>query len=398
MIQRNFQEKTLPLLGFGAMRLPITEGGKAKDIDEKETEKMIRLAMENGVNYFDTAYPYHDGESESVLGRILSRYPRESYFLADKYPGHQIADRYDPAEVFEDQLKKCKVDYFDFYLIHNVYENSIHTYKDARWGIVEYFIEQKKKGRIRHLGFSTHGGLDILTDFLDTYGEHMEFCQIQLNYLDWTLQNAAAKVALLNERNIPIWVMEPLRGGKLANLGTAEQEMASRIRPGESAISLAFRFLQGIDGVYMILSGMSNSAQLRENLQIFGEEKPLTDTEKAALFAIAENLKRSVPCTACRYCISSCPRELDIPLLLSVYNELQVVKTFNTSMRIESLPEEKKPQACIGCGKCEKLCPQHIAIPECLSALSRILKDMPSWEAISRERGKLAEQNRNKNQ
>ncbi len=396
MIRFDFQNKSLPLLGFGCMRLPLLPDGKAGDIDEAETRKMIALAMENGCNYFDTAYPYHDGESERVVGKILSEYPRESFFLADKFPGHQIQDEYDPAEVFEDQLKKCGVEYFDFYLLHNVYENSIHTYFDSKWSIVEYFIEQKKKGRIRHLGFSTHGGLDIMTQFLDRYGDEMEFCQIQLNYLDWSLQNAAAKVQLLNERNIPVWVMEPLRGGKLVHLKDEAKKIFKDAMPGASPVEQAFRFLQDIPGVGVILSGMSSLSQLKENLGYFKKRKALSPKEEETLFAVADRIKNSVPCTACRYCVKDCPMGLDIPLHISIYNELMVAKSFNSSMRIECLPEEKKPSACIACGLCAKNCPQLIDIPDVMKKLTEILKEIPSWQRISRERENIAKQMKKK--
>ena len=206
MLYADFKDKKLSMLGFGTMRLPTVEG----KIDEKQVEAMTDYAIRHGVNYFDTAIPYHDGLSEVVIGRVLNQYPRESWYLADKFPGHQIAESYDPQAVFEDQLRKCGVDYFDFYLLHNVYENSIQTYQDPRWGILDYFRKQKQLGRIKHLGFSCHGSVKLLREFLDYCGEDMEFCQIQLNWLDWTLQDAKAKVALLNERNIPIIVMEPL--------------------------------------------------------------------------------------------------------------------------------------------------------------------------------------------
>lgn len=396
MIRTEFQNKSLPMLGFGCMRLPLIPGGKAGDIDENETRKMVALAMEKGCNYFDTAYPYHDGMSEVVMGRILGDYPRESFFLADKFPGHQIQADYDPAEVFEDQLKKCGVEYFDFYLLHNVYENSIHTYFDEKWRIVEYFIEEKRKGRIRHLGFSTHGSLEIMTKFLDRYGDEMEFCQIQLNYLDWTLQNAAAKVRLLNERRIPIWVMEPVRGGKLANLDKESAALLAACRPRQTSVEWAFRFLQDIKGVGVVLSGMSNLEQLKENLGYFEEISPLSSEEKELLFRVADKIKNAVPCTACRYCTGDCPKGLDIPLHISVYNELQVVKTFNTSMRIECLPEDKKPSACIGCGACAKSCPQLIDIPDVMKSLSAVLATMPSWAVISREREEIAKKMRSR--
>ena len=397
MIQVDFNGSSLPLLGFGCMRFPTVPGGTTADIDVELTEKMIRYGMEHGVNYFDTAYPYHNGQSETVLGSILSKFPRESFYLADKFPGHQISKNYDPKEVFEHQLKKCQTEYFDFYLLHNVFENSLPVYTDPKWGIMDYFIEQKKQGRIRHLGFSSHGSIEVMGKFLDLYGEHLEFCQIQLNYLDWTLQDAKAKVDFLNRRGIAIWVMEPVRGGKLANLSEKSREKLSALRPDHSPAAWAFRFLQDIPGVKMILSGMSNFEQIKENIATFEEKAPLNEEETKLLLNIAETLKNSVPCTSCGYCVKGCPMELDIPFLLSIHNDLQVVKTFNTSMRIEFLPEEKKPHNCISCGACSAICPQKIKIPETLSKLDEVMKTMPSWAKISKEREEIAIREREEN-
>lgn len=391
MITRDFQDKKLPFLGLGCMRLPLLPDGKNGDIDEAAVAEMVEVAMKAGVCYFDTAYPYHDGKSEVVMGKILSRYPRESFYLADKYPGHQIAEEYRPEEIFEDQLKKCGVEYFDFYLLHNVFEKSIETYNDPRWGIVEYFAEQKRLGRIRHLGFSTHGSLPVMREFLEKWGSYMEFCQIQYNYLDHTLQNAAAKVELLKEFHIPIWVMEPIRGGKLASLSEENAALLSSDGKKRNPVEEAFRFFHDIPEVAVILSGMSNMQQLQDNITYFEKLNPLSPEEKERLFAIAENLKNSIPCTGCGYCLKECPKGLDIPLMISVYNELKLWRSFNVSMRLEFLPEEKKPSACISCGKCTKLCPQKIAIPEELKKLNQTLQEMPSWVKISRERAEAAE-------
>ena len=251
MLLSSFQNKKLSLLGLGCMRFPVDEKGS---IDRSATREMVKIAIENGVNYFDTAYPYHNGESELVIGDILAEYPRESFYLVDKFPGHQISSDYNPEIVFEDQLRKCKVDYFDFYLLHNVYENSINVYKDPKWGIIEYFKAQKKNGRIKHLGFSTHGSLETMKAFLDEYASDMEFCQIQLNYLDWTLQSAKEKCELLESYNIPIWVMEPVRGGKLANLNEENTNKLKALRPDESVAAWAFRFLLNIPNVKMIIA------------------------------------------------------------------------------------------------------------------------------------------------
>ncbi len=388
MIQTDFQGKKLPLLGFGAMRLPLIEG--TNNIDEAHTERMIDYAMAHGLNYFDTAHPYHGGMSEIVVGRLLKKYPRESYYLADKYPGHQLASSYDPAGVFEDQLKKCGVEYFDFYLLHNVCELSMPAYTDPQWGIIDYFIEQKKQGRIRHLGFSTHAATETIEAFLETYGEHMEFCQIQFNYLDWTLQDGKAKCELLRKHGIPIWVMEPVRGGKLAKLSDENMAKLSVFRPSATAAEWAFRWLQKAPGIGVILSGMSSMDQLMENVTIFEEKKPLTAMENAALLSIAESLKNSVPCTACRYCVAGCPMGLDIPYLLAIDNELRYAVGMNIGMRVDALPENKRPSACIGCGKCTQICPQHIDIPGELARVTKILSENPSWADICREREEAA--------
>ena len=383
MIYRDFQGLKLSGLGFGAMRLPVLADGS---VNEHLTTEMVRYAMEHGVNYFDTAYPYHGGMSEVVLGRALSAYPRESYYLATKYPGHQLSDSYDPAAVFEEQLKKCGVEYFDFYLMHNVYENSIRTYTDPRWGIVDYFVEQKRLGRIRHLGFSCHGGLDILREFLDRYGDVMEFCQIQLNWLDWKLQDGKTKYELLTERGIPVWVMEPVRGGRLAKLSEGEEALLKGLRPGESIPAWGFRWLQGLPNVKMVLSGMSDMAQMEDNVKTFSAENPLSQVERETLAAIAEGMMDAIPCTACRYCCDGCPMGLDIPMLLHAYNDLKFAPTLTAAMRMEGLPEDKRPSACVGCGACASVCPQRISIPELLKEFSQALDKAPKWADLCRQR------------
>ena len=388
MIYNAFQDKQLPLLGFGAMRLPCHDDGT---IDEARVSDMVAYAMDHGVNYFDTAYPYHNGESERVIGRVLGKYPRDSYYLATKYPGHQILSTgYNPAEIFEEQLQKCNVEYFDFYLLHNVNVQSAATYLDPKWGIVDYFMEQKRLGRIRHLGFSTHAELSGLENFLDAVGDCMEFCQIQLNYLDWTLQNAKGKYKLLTDQGIPVWVMEPVRGGKLAALDAESEAQLKAARPEESIAAWGFRFLQGLPNVKMVLSGMSNLEQMMDNVKTFSEYKHLTSDETALILNIAEKLKNSIPCTGCRYCCDGCPMELDIPALLGVFNEIRISPSVNSAMRVEFAPENKRPSACIGCGQCTQICPQNIDIPTELKNLTQALKDIPSWAETCRQREEAA--------
>ena len=316
MVYKEFQDLQLSALGFGGMRLPVVDG-KDDAVNEAAAFELVNRAMEQGVNYYDTAWGYHGGNSELVLGRALSSYPRDRFYLADKFPGYDLSNMDKVEEIFNRQLEKCQVDFFDFYLFHNVCEMNIDAYLDPKYGIFDYLKEQKANGRIKRLGFSAHGGMDVLKRFLDAYGKEMEFCQIQLNYLDWTFQNAKAKAELLRSWNIPIWVMEPLRGGRLANLPDEYAARLAAVRPEETIPGWAFRFLQTVPGVTMVLSGMSNLEQLESNLETFSTDAPLSETEMTTLLTAASEMlgRKTVPCTACRYCVNYCPQALDIPML-----------------------------------------------------------------------------------
>lgn len=374
MIYNDFNGKKLSALGLGAMRLPLLNGSRDDQIDEKQTADMVDYALKHGINYFDTAYGYHDGQSETVIGRTLSTYPRESYYLATKFPGYDLSNMDKVERIFEEQLSKCGVDYFDFYLFHNVYEKNIDAYMDEKYGIMEYLLKQKENGRIKHLGFSCHGRYDTLKRFLDAYGKHLEFCQIQLNYLDWKLQDAKAKVELLNERQIPIWVMEPLRGGKLAVLSEENSKKLKDLRPDEGTPAWAFRFLQSIPGVTMVLSGMSDMDQLTENMATYEQKKPLNEEEMETLMQVTDSMLDILPCTACRYCTSHCPKKLDIPALLSLYNESRFNTTIITQMAADAMPEGKRAEDCIGCRSCEAVCPQQLKISEAMADFANKLK------------------------
>ena len=351
------------------MRLPVIDGDDSK-VDTAAAEEMVAYAMEHGINYYDTAWGYHSGQSELVMGNALKKYPRENYYLATKFPGYDLSNMDKVEEIFEEQLKKCQVEYFDFYLFHNVCEMNIDAYLDEKYGIYEYLIEQKKNGRIRHLGFSAHGSYDVIKRFLDAYGKDMEFCQLQLNYLDWSFQDAKAKVELLKEHDIPVWVMEPLRGGKLASLSEENTKKLRAMRPDEETPAWAFRFLQSLPEVKVVLSGMSNMEQLQANIRTYEEDKPLSGEEMKNLLDIADSMlkKKTLPCTACHYCVSHCPQELDIPELLNLYNEHCFTEGgFIAPMALSSYPDDKKPSACIGCRSCEAVCPQQIKISEAMS-------------------------------
>lgn len=375
MIYREFQGEKLSALGMGAMRLPVVDGDDAR-IDEAAAAAMVDYAMAHGVNYYDTAWGYHNGNSELVMGRALARYPRESYFLADKFPGYDLSNMDKVESIFEKQLEKCGVEYFDFYLFHNVCEMNIDAYLDPKYGIFDYLTAQKKAGRIRHLGFSAHGSYAVMKRFLEAYGSEMEFCQIQLNYLDWKFQGAKEKVELLQAYNIPVWVMEPLRGGKLASLAPADEEKLQALRPQEGIPAWAFRFLQSIPAVTVTLSGMSNMEQMQENIRTYETEQPLNENEMQTLLGIADAMvgKIALPCTACHYCVSHCPQGLDIPNLLALYNEHCFTDGgFIAPMALSAVPEDKRPNSCIGCRSCEAVCPQQIRISEAMADFARKL-------------------------
>lgn len=379
MVYKTFKDKELSALGMGAMRLPTVNGDPAGAVDETQVEEMVAYAMEQGVNYYDTAYGYHDGKSEIVMGKVLAKYPRDKFYLADKFPGYDLSNMDKVEAIFEEQLKRTGMEYFDFYLFHNVCELNVEQYLDPQYGIMDYLWKQKENGRIRHLGFSAHARVDVMKKFLEKYGDRMEFCQIQLNYLDWTLQEAKEKVDLLNAYSIPIWVMEPLRGGKLAALSEEHMDKLLKLRPDENAVSWAFRYLQGIPGVTVTLSGMSNLTQLKENIETYNTEKPLNDEESKVLGEIADSMLEILPCTSCRYCTSHCPKKLDIPNLLFMYNELKFNNGFITQMGIGAMKEEERPSSCVGCKSCEAVCPQQIKISEVMKDFVERMNQPVAW-------------------
>lgn len=376
MIYKSFQNIQLPTLGMGTMRLPVIDGDYSK-IDEVKTAEMVEFAMKNGINYFDTAWGYHEKQSETVMGRVLSKYPRESFFLASKFPGFYKENMEKIEEIFETQLQKCQVEYFDFYLVHSVGEGNIDTYLDPKYGLLDYLIKQKENGRIRHLGFSIHAEFDTMMRFMDVYGPYMEFCQIQLNYFDWTFQDAKRKVEYLREKKIPIWVMEPVRGGRLAALREDYEQKLRAARPEEGIPAWAFRFLQSIPEVVVTLSGMSNYEQVADNIRTFSEEKPLNAEEWDLLQEIVVDMRRdkNLECTNCKYCTTQCPMELDIPDLIKLYNKRHFNGTNFTEGDLSKVDSEKWPTACIACRACEEVCPQQIKISEVMADFaSRIQK------------------------
>ena len=383
MIYNDFHGLKLSRLGFGCMRFLKGEDGQ---IDQQKVNDMIDLAIANGVNYFDTAYPYLDGKSEIALAEALKKYPRDSYFLADKFPGHSLPGPIDNIGLLNVSLKKCNTDYFDFYLLHNITEWSVKIYESEEYHIIPDIKKMKDEGKIRHFGFSFHGGPDLLEEFLNRHEGLFEFVQIQCNYLDWTLQDAKRKYDIITKHGLGVWIMEPCRGGKLAVLSEENHEKLKAFDEKASDASYAFRFLQGLEGIKVILSGMNEVFQVEDNLNTFKEYKPLSEEEKSVLFEIAESLKKGVPCTGCRYCCDGCPMGLNIPYLLECYNDMKYTSSMAPGMRLDGLDEDKKPAACIGCGQCSHACPQHIDVPSVLAELSEMYTNSPKWAEMSNGR------------
>jgi len=389
MIYKPFHDLNISHLGMGNMRLPTV--GERGPIDEEKARKVIEYAYEHGVDYFDTAYGYHGGESERFVGKVLNQYPRESWHLATKVPGHMMrfsTGRLEfsgymtghtvasPAALFEEQLEKCGVGYFDFYLLHNLCETSYDFYTDEDLGVVEYLLVQKKAGRIHHLGFSAHGRAETIDKFL-SWKDCFEFVQIQLNYLDWTLQDAKRKYEVITDHGIPVIVMEPCRGGRLASLNEKADAMLKKARPNDSIASWAFRFLQSLPNAQVVLSGMTTMEQVVENVKLFSDPDPTTEEEKELLQQAIATMVSLVPCTGCRYCCDACPQGLDIPKLISMYNDASFENPFTLNFTLGAMTEEELPSACLACGACGELCPQDIDIPDIMEKFAETLANRP---------------------
>ncbi|MDR0469431.1 MAG: aldo/keto reductase [Peptococcaceae bacterium] len=367
MERRAFQGKNISLLGFGLMRLPKIAQGSS-DIDHEAASKLIDHAMANGINYFDTAYTYRG--SEAFAGLALSRYPRDSYYLATKCPPWMLKDEGDFERIFAESLARCRTDYFDFYLVHNLAQearraalNDDYFERFVQLGMYAMLQKKKAEGKIRHVGFSFHGTpalLQKLTDYFD-----WDFAQIQLNYLDWTATEAERQYEILAGHQIPVVVMEPLRGGALAVLNDESAHMLNAAQPGASLASWGIRYAASLPNVITVLSGMATMEQLSDNIATTASFQPVSDQEKELLAntAVVYNQAGAVPCTGCRYCMP-CPQGVDISRIFSIYNHYRLVKfriPFDNGY--STLDETEKASNCAQCGFCTEKCPQHIDIP-----------------------------------
>ncbi|MEY8368648.1 aldo/keto reductase [Anaerovoracaceae bacterium 42-11] len=370
----DFHGKQISRLGFGMMRLPMHKDGT---IDYEKGQEMIDTALAKGITYIDTAYKYHDGESENFVGEALSKHPRDSYYLADKMPCWLCETPDDLRKIFEDQLQKCKTDFFDFYLIHSLGEGDLETVEKLQ--VVDYLSKEKSAGRIHHLGASFHCKPDFLRETLTKYGDSLEFIQLQLNYFDWENGNAKDVYDVAREFDKPIIVMEPIRGGMLANpLSGKACQILDNTGTGASYPSYALRFVNELPGVLCTLSGMSELSQLEENVEIF-QGPALTSEEKQAIDKAVKALQADilVPCTGCNYCYE-CPQEIKIPDIFKLYNEA-ASKGFHyiwgsLSGQYNAITPNGKD--CIGCGSCESHCPQKINIIEKLKEIDNKYKEL----------------------
>jgi predicted aldo/keto reductase-like oxidoreductase len=356
------------LLGFGLMRLPVKGEDKSR-IDYPAAERMVDMAYRAGVNYYDTAYPYHEGKSEIFAGDVLSKYKRESFYLASKMPTWEVvASEEDVKRIFDEQLAKCRVSYFDFYLAHSF--DPEHLERFRRFNMYDFLRKKKEEGLIRRLGFSFHSNPELLAEVVENY--EWDFAQIQLNYIDWDLLNAKRFYEYLSSRKLPVIVMEPVRGGALASLNDRAGGILKKAAPDSSLASWAVRFAASLPNVMTVLSGMSSAEQMEDNLKTMTDFRPLSENEQALLreAAAAYNAAGTIPCTGCRYCMD-CPAGVDIPAVFRQYNYYHLSgKKDDFINTYRYLREREKAHNCTSCGRCVKLCPQGIAIPEFMKEIA----------------------------
>ena len=374
VVRRKFKDIDTPLISLGCMRLPMRDN----KIDMVKLDKMVEYAMNHGANYFDTAYMYVDGKSENAIGEILKKYKRESFILADKCPAYLVNSPSDVRKLCLEQLKKCQVEYFDIYMVHNINKNSISNYRNNN--MYDELIKLKKEGLIKYVGFSFHGDPKMLKEVINEHD--WDFCQLQINYLDWEVVNADELYKIADEKKVPVIVMEPLRGGVLCNLPQKAKDELKQNCPEDTQASFGLRWVAGRKRVFTILSGMSNLEQLKENINTFIDYKPITEKEEKTAHNIAQIIQSqgAINCTACKYCLEVCPRGINIPAIFGLYNmyksSTQANRNFMFVYNYNALDESSRADKCINCGLCNKNCPQALDIPKLLKEIDKKVKEV----------------------
>lgn len=360
------------LLGYGCMRLPLMEDGKT--VDETETRKLLLKAYKSGVNYFDTAWPYHNGQSEVAVGKIMSELPRDSFYLATKMPAWFVNSKEDAIDVFAKQLEHLQTDYIDFYLLHAMNRGSYDKMKNL--GVVDLLQEYKEQGKIRNYGFSFHDGYDAFEYIIKD--RKWDFCQIQFNYVDKDTQATMKGYDLAKELDIPLIIMEPVKGGSLASIPKDVIAPMDDFRSGMSPAAWALSWVGTFDNVKVILSGMTTMEQLDDNLGTFNNFKPLSDAEMEAMEDVNREISaRSMNgCTGCRYCMP-CPMGVDIPRNFSIWNNYhKYMNKGEMQWNFSQMEEKARPYSCVKCGKCETMCPQKINIRDDLEKFGAEIKEL----------------------
>ena len=367
---KKFKNLDISVIGFGCMRLPQKDG----EPDIAKTQEMVDYAMEHGINYYDTAWYYHQEKSELAVGKVMKKYPRNSYYLADKMPLRILKDKSEVIPIFEKQLEKCQTDYFDFYLAHNINQREWKIVKECN--VYEQLLQKKKEGKIKYLGFSIHDVPELLEEVVNTY--KWDFVQLPINPIDWDMLDSKRQYDIATKAGLPIVVMNPLKGGQLSSLNDKAVEILKNAEPDASPSSWSLRYSASLPNVFVVLSGMTEMEHVTDNVKTFTNFKPLDEKEQKVLSSAiaAYNSAGAISCTYCKYC-EGCPVGIDIPKQFLMYNQYKATGRGDRLVTsYESIKEENRADKCINCGICKNKCPQKLDIPNLLKEVAETYKSL----------------------